>query len=103
MLGEQLEAAQPGYRLGNQAAGHRELAGDRCPLDAGLTMHRAQHRHGRRGPPPVRHRHHIDYFTRRPSIMRSVIALLSLITVVSWGTLIPLAQAAPGGPQRTRI
>jgi glucose uptake protein len=35
--------------------------------------------------------------------MRSVIALLSLITVVSWGTWIPLAQAAPGVPQRTRI
>jgi glucose uptake protein len=35
--------------------------------------------------------------------MRSVIALLSLITVVSWGTWIPLAQAAPGMPQRTRI
>ena len=35
--------------------------------------------------------------------MRSVVALLSLITVVSWGTWIPLAQAAPGVPQRTRI
>jgi glucose uptake protein len=35
--------------------------------------------------------------------MRSVIALLSLITVVSWGTWIPLAQAVPGVPQRTRI
>ncbi len=35
--------------------------------------------------------------------MPSVIALLSLITVVSWGTWIPLAQAAPGVPQRTRI
>jgi glucose uptake protein GlcU len=32
-----------------------------------------------------------------------VIAILSLITVVSWGTWIPLAQAAPGVPQRTRI
>jgi glucose uptake protein len=32
-----------------------------------------------------------------------VIALLSLITVVSWGTWIPLAQAAHGVPQRTRI
>jgi len=32
-----------------------------------------------------------------------VVALLSLITVVSWGTWIPLAQAAPGVPQRTRI
>jgi glucose uptake protein len=35
--------------------------------------------------------------------MWSVVALLSLITVVSWGTWIPLAQAAPGVPQRTRI
>jgi glucose uptake protein len=35
--------------------------------------------------------------------MPSVVALLSLITVVSWGTWIPLAQAAPGVPQRTRI
>ncbi len=35
--------------------------------------------------------------------MWSVITLLSLITVVSWGTWIPLAQAAPGVPQRTRI
>jgi glucose uptake protein GlcU len=32
-----------------------------------------------------------------------VVALLSLITVVSWGTWIPLAQAAPGVPQRTRV
>jgi glucose uptake protein len=31
-----------------------------------------------------------------------VIALLSLITVVSWGTWIPLAQAVRGVPQRTR-
>jgi glucose uptake protein len=31
-----------------------------------------------------------------------VVALLSLITVVSWGTWIPLAQAVPGVPQRTR-
>ena len=30
--------------------------------------------------------------------MGSVVALLSLITVVSWGTWIPLAQAAPGVP-----
>src|SRR6516165_982896 len=35
--------------------------------------------------------------------MGSVVALLSLITVVSWGTWIPLAQAAPGVPHRTRI
>src|SRR5580704_1676813 len=103
MLAEQAEAAQPGHRLGGQAAGHRELSGGRRPLDAGLAVHRAHHRHGRRGPPPVRHRYHAGYFTRRPSIMRSVVALLSLITVVSWGTWIPLAQAAPGVPQRTRI
>jgi glucose uptake protein GlcU len=31
-----------------------------------------------------------------------VVALLSLITVVSWGTWIPLAQAVRGVPQRTR-
>jgi len=31
-----------------------------------------------------------------------VVALLSLITVVSWGTWIPLAQAVPGLPQRAR-
>jgi glucose uptake protein len=31
-----------------------------------------------------------------------VVGLLSLITVVSWGTWIPLAQAVPGVPQRTR-
>jgi len=31
-----------------------------------------------------------------------VIALLSLITVLSWGTWIPLAQAVRGVPQRTR-
>lgn len=31
-----------------------------------------------------------------------MIAFLSLITVVSWGTWIPLAQAVPGVPQRTR-
>jgi glucose uptake protein len=31
-----------------------------------------------------------------------VVALLSLITVVSWGTWIPVAQAVPGVPQRTR-
>jgi glucose uptake protein GlcU len=31
-----------------------------------------------------------------------VVAFLSLITVVSWGTWIPLAQAVPGVPQRTR-
>jgi glucose uptake protein len=31
-----------------------------------------------------------------------VIALLSLITVLSWGSWIPLAQAVPGVPQRTR-
>jgi glucose uptake protein GlcU len=31
-----------------------------------------------------------------------VVALLSLITVVSWGTWIPLAQAVHGVPQRTR-
>jgi glucose uptake protein GlcU len=31
-----------------------------------------------------------------------VTALLALITVVAWGTWIPLAQAAPGVPQRTR-
>src|SRR5579864_579141 len=103
MLAEQAEAAQPGHRLGGQAAGHRELAGGRRPLDAGLAMHRAEHRHGCRRPPPVRHRYHTGYFTRRPSIIRSVVALLSLITVVSWGTWIPLAQAAPGVPQRTRI
>jgi glucose uptake protein len=29
-------------------------------------------------------------------------ALLALVTVVSWGTWIPLAQAAPGVPQRSR-
>ena len=29
-------------------------------------------------------------------------ALLALITVVSWGTWIPLAQAVPGVPQRSR-
>src|SRR5690242_7245978 len=103
MLAEQAEAAQPGHRLGGQAAGHRELAGGRRPLDAGLAVHRAEHRRGSRRPPPVRHRYHAGYFTRRPSIMRSVVALLSLITVVSWGTWIPLAQAAPGVPQRTRI
>jgi glucose uptake protein len=31
-----------------------------------------------------------------------VVGLLSLITVVSWGTWIPLAQAVPGVPQRAR-
>jgi glucose uptake protein len=31
-----------------------------------------------------------------------VVVLLSLITVVSWGTWIPLAQAVPGAPQRAR-
>jgi glucose uptake protein GlcU len=31
-----------------------------------------------------------------------VVAFLSLITVVSWGTWIPVAQAVPGVPQRTR-
>jgi glucose uptake protein len=31
-----------------------------------------------------------------------VVALLALITVVSWGTWIPLAQAVPGVPQRAR-
>ncbi len=31
-----------------------------------------------------------------------MVALLSLITVVSWGTWIPLAQAVRGVPQRTR-
>lgn len=31
-----------------------------------------------------------------------MVALLSLITVVSWGTWIPLAQTLPGMPQRTR-
>jgi glucose uptake protein len=31
-----------------------------------------------------------------------VTALLALITVVSWGTWIPLAQAVPGVPQRSR-
>jgi glucose uptake protein GlcU len=31
-----------------------------------------------------------------------VVALLSLVTVVSWGTWIPLAQAVRGVPQRTR-
>lgn len=35
--------------------------------------------------------------------MKRVVALLSLITVVSWGTWIPLAQAAPGVPHRLRI
>src|SRR5690349_6827579 len=103
MLAEKVEAAQPGHRLGGQAAGHRELAGGRRPLNAGLAVHRAQHRHGCRGSPPVRHRYHAAYFTRMPSIMWSVVTLLSLITVVSWGTWIPLAQAAPGVPQRTRI
>ena len=29
-------------------------------------------------------------------------ALLALVTVVSWGTWIPLAQAVPGVPQRSR-
>ena len=29
-------------------------------------------------------------------------ALLALITVVSWGTWIPLAQTVPGVPQRSR-
>jgi glucose uptake protein len=36
----------------------------------------------------------------RPGI--AVIALLSLITVLAWGTWIPVAQAVPGVPQRTR-
>ena len=31
-----------------------------------------------------------------------MVGLLSLITVVSWGTWIPLAQAVPGVPQRAR-
>src|ERR1035438_6319847 len=37
-----------------------------------------------------------------PAARARVTALLALITVVSWGTWIPLAQAVPGVPQRSR-
>src|SRR5260370_11378473 len=120
-LAEEAEAGQPGHGLGDQAARRGELAGERCPVDTGLAMHQAQNRHGRRCLPPFRHRCHVAFllsrhylsllkhgpgsqFTRSPTIIGNMAAVtvLSLITVLAWGTWIPLAQAVRDVPQRTR-
>ncbi len=59
MLAEEFETAKPSDGLCDVTAGHLEFAAERGPLDAGLTMYKAQHSDSSGCSPQVRHQHHV--------------------------------------------
>ena len=85
--------------FGSDVRYSRRSATGAYTADPGLTRIRQYHR--ARAPPHEWARFRLTAADRKDD-WRLVTALLALITVASWGTWIPLAQAAHGVPQRSR-